>query len=205
MTGEDRVRAVMRPGESLLWWGVPARRRFLGETVAQVVLGAIPFALGTLVAGFAGWHLWQGGLQPRDLGGNLFGGTIGLIFVAIGIYCWLYPLMMGSRLSEVVYAITDQRGLVLTSPSTLWNPVPAQRLGDALIEFSPEQIRSFKRRRLDFGRTDLIFHQEWKRAHKGGQWWYYGFLGLAEPGEVEQVIRRHGLESGLPVSAEPVE
>src|SRR5262245_40281751 len=204
MTAEERVRAVLRPGESLLWWGVPARRRFLSEMAAQVIFGAIPFTLGALLVGFAGWHLWRGGVQPADLAGNLFGGSVGLFFVGLGVYCFLYPLRMGSRLREVVYAVTDQRGLVLTSPRGWWNPVPALREGESQIEFSPDQLRGYKKKWRDVGRTDLILHKEWKRASRGGGGWrYFGFLGLDEPEEAERVIQQHYLAPGPPTQNNP--
>ncbi len=103
----------------------------------------------------------------------------------MGYVLILHPWKSTSRLRHVVYAITEERGFVLTSPSLWWNPVPARGSGETQIDFTPEQLRLCQRKRLDFGRIDLIFLMEAGRRNAH----YYGFLGLERPEEPEVLIR----------------
>ena len=182
---EQRVRAILRTGENLLWWGVPTRRRFLSEMIAYVIFGLIPCAMSSLFLFLIGQSIVRDGFQWSLLLVTL----IALGFFTLGIGCLLFPWKMSSRLREVVYAVTDQRAIVLTSPKLFWNPVPANQSRTTQMDFTPEQIRQYQRKWRDFGRVDLIFAKEWRKGRRGGEWFYYGFLGLNNPSEAEHVIQ----------------
>lgn len=196
MKGEERIRSVMRPGEALLWCGSPVLRRFLSTIIACVIFGAIPFSFGSVFLAFTIAGLVRDGLQQSDVWGNLFGVMIALLFMGLGVSCFLYPFKVSSRLRDVTYAITNERGIVLTSPKMFWNPVPARLTGASMTEFSPDQLRQYKKKWMDLGRTDIIILQEWRKSsRRGGEWWYFGFLGLEDPDEPERVIQKHFLEA----------
>jgi hypothetical protein len=183
------------PGEVLLWWGVPAPRRFLSEIIAHVIFGLIPFFFATVFLGIMVWQIIvKNQIQWAMLPGYLIGALAGIGFLAIGIGCFMYPLKMRSRLREVVYAVTDLRAIVLTSPKSFWNPVPARITGESSTLFTTDQMRQYQKKWRDFGRTDLIFVKEWRKASRGGSWHYFGFLGLDDPGEPERIIKEFHME-----------
>lgn len=191
LSPEERVRGILRPGETLLWWGVPSPRRFASAMIASVIVGIIPITFSLFFLGLMGRGVIHKGINTNMLPGMLIGGSSAVFFLGIGIACLLYPWKMRSRLREVVYALTDERAIVLTSPRWLWNPVPAANSGNRVMEFSPHQIRHFDRKWRDFGRTDLIFASEWRPGRRGGSWHYFGFLGLDDVDEAERVIRKY--------------
>lgn len=192
ISAEQRAESVLRPDEKLLWHGVPAARCFLSLMVAHVIFGMIPFAFGAIFLFFLVRGLLVDGFSLEGLAGTLFGGTIALLFAALGVGCFLYPFKLASRLREVVYILTDRRAVVLTSSAVFWNPVPALRWGETIIEFSPDQLRQYEKKWQDLGRTDLVFHKEWRKSRRrGGEWWYYGFLGLKNPDEPERLIQKY--------------
>jgi hypothetical protein len=191
----DEIRRVLRTGESLLWWGVPSPGRFLRESIASVILGMIFLALISLFLVAMGWGVIRNGINRDMLPGYLIGGFAGLGFLTIGIIFVVHPWKLRSRLQEVVDAITDQRAIVLTGPQSFWNPVPAMVFGETSMEFSPDQIRHYKKKWVDFGRTDLIFAREWREGRRGGRWIDFGFMGLNDPDEPERVIKAHYLAS----------
>lgn len=192
MNPEKQLRAALQPGEKLLWIGLPSRRRFRSEMAAHFLFGLIALLSAAILLSINAWSLWQKNLATSEMGGQLLAAGASTFFMGLGIYSYCAPYMIGSRLNEVAYAITDRRGLVLTSPHTYWNPVPPLNDGETLSEFSPSQLQAYKKQWRDFGRTDLILHEEYQRAARGrGEWIRYGFLGLENPDEAEQIIRKY--------------
>jgi hypothetical protein len=190
---EDKACMLLRSGESLLWVGVPQIRSFTPEIIAYLIFGLIPFTASSFFLYLLLGEVWKNGVAFQQLPGFLVGMAAALGFFTLGIVCFLYPFKMQSRLSEVVYILTDQRAIVLTSPKLFWNPVPAYRLGETTTEFSSEQVREYERKLRDFTRTDLIFCREWRKARRGGNWHEFGFLGVSAPDQIEQLIRMHFL------------
>lgn len=186
---EERIKARLHPGEKLLWCGVPSLRSFRSYVIAAMFFGLIPFSFGCLFLYLMGLTLVRNGVHWPMLPGYLIGGAAALGFVVLGIGCFLTPLKIKSRLRDVVYALTNHRALVLTSPYMLWNPVPTRETGEPLLEFSPDQIRQYEKKWRDFGRTDLIFLREWRGSGRGRSLGQYGFLGLADPDEPIGVIQ----------------
>jgi hypothetical protein len=194
---EEKLGAVLQPGEKLLWWGVPATRRFISDIIAHIIFGLITFSFSSLFLVLLARDVIRNGIDWRVLQGLMIGGFAGLGFMAVGIYCFLYPWKLRVRLREVVYALTDRRAIVLTSSTSSWNPIPAMHRGNPRMVFDPDQIRNYQRKWRDFGRTDLIFHREWREARRGGHWHYFGFLGLDDLDEPERVIKENYLERSI--------
>ena len=191
-TAEDNIKTFLRPGEVLLWYGVPSVRRFLAGIVAQTLFGLIPILFSLAFFGLCISSALHRGFRLADLPLLLAILIFAAFFGGVGIYCLLAPLMVPRRLRKVVYAVTDQRGLVLTTTHSTWNPVPARTSGVPLIEFTLEQLQRGERKWWDFGRTDLVFDREWRRRNKGGGYWhYFGFLGLEDLVPAELAIRSH--------------
>lgn len=192
---EERIRSQLRPGEKILWCGVPSPRSFRSYTIAALIFGLIPFSMGSLFLYMMGLFAVRNGGQWQMLPGSIIGGAVALGFVTLGIGCFLTPFKITLRLRDVVYALTDQRALVLTSPYLLWNPVPTRESGEPLLEFSPDQIRQYAKKWRDFGRTDVIFLSEWRGSGRRRTLCHFGFLGLEDPDEPIGVIQEYYLKS----------
>jgi hypothetical protein len=188
LTAEERVRSLLRPDEQLLWIGTPLPLHFLGEKIAHFLFGLIPFTFGAVFLILMAWSISRDGINPNMLPGYLVGFTAGVGFSIIGVGLLLTPWMMGSRLREVVYAITDRRGILLTSPAWFWQPIPTLELGDRQMDFTPQELLHGKRMRRGVTRFDLIFRSERRGSGKGRTTVHYGFLGLKHPEEAQNVI-----------------
>lgn len=192
---EERIKSQLRAGEKILWCGVPSPRSFRSYTIAALIFGLIPFSMGSLALIMMGLFADRNGGHWQLLPGSIIGGAAALGFVVLGIGCFLTPFKIHSRLTDVVYALTDQRALVLTSPYLLWNPVPARETGSVVIEFGPDQIRKYAKKWRDFGRTDVIFLSEWRGSGRRRTLCHFGFLGLEDPDEPIGVIKEYYLKS----------
>lgn len=178
---EERVRALLQPGERLIWLGAPAPRHFRGEAIAQFIFGLIPFTFGSVFLTLLVWGTIRDGFHLAMLPGYLVGFTAASFFVLLGGALFFSPWMLMARLRHVVYAVTDRRGLVLTSRDWFWQPVPTRDLGDGVMVFAPEQLRGGVRKRRGISRVDLVFVSERRGSGKGRQTVHYGFLGLERP------------------------
>lgn len=192
---EERIKSQLRPGEKILWCGVPSTRSFRSYVIAAMIFGVIPISFGCLFLYLMGLSLVRNGVHGPMLPGYIIGGAVALGFVALGIGCFMTPFKIKSRLRDVVYTLTDQRALVLTSPYLLWNPVPTRESGEPLLEFSPDQIRQHAKKWRDFGRTDVIFLSEWRGSGRRRTLCHFGFLGLDDPDEPIGVIQEYYLKS----------
>lgn len=188
LSPEERVRSLLHPDEQLRWIGTPAPRHFLGEKIAYFLFGLIPFTFGSVFQTLMVWSVLREGIRLAMLPGYLVGFTAALGFTVIGVSMFLTPWMMGSRLREVVYAITDRRGILLTSPAWFWQPVPTRELGERQMDFTPQELLQGKRMRRGLTRVDLIFRSERRGSGKRRRTVRYGFLGLEHPEEAMNVI-----------------
>lgn len=201
---ESKVRSKLQYNESLLWVGVPSLTPFTGEMIARTVVGVIPFYFSFLSLILMASQLWHPEMSWPNLPWVLVGLGISTIILLLGFSSFLSPWMLSWRLNEVVYAITDQRAFVLTSKSQIWNPVPAYKKGESIIEFSLDHLRHYQKQWRDFGRTDLIFHREWrKRIRGGGSWYYFGFFGLPNLEEPVQIIEQSFRSTNLQTQPVP--
>lgn len=98
----------LTPGERLLWCGKPQRLHApggMGRIFAVFFLGFACF-----------WELMA--LQTVALGAGLFGVVFplfGIPFILVGLKMLFPNLFGGRRIQNTVYAITDQRALIVTS------------------------------------------------------------------------------------------
>jgi hypothetical protein len=162
------ARAEMAPGESLVWAdrAMPRAARLWPITLFGMLVFA--FAL------FWTARAWQAG-------GAL--AIFGLPFLCIGAGLLGAPWWQPKRTRHTVYAISDQRLLIIRD----W-PTRVVR------SFAPQDIGRLER---DDGSGDLVFREEHlpqvtSRRHHGRRPWRtrrIGFFGIAEVRRVEAAVR----------------
>jgi len=166
----------MRPGEKLIW----AERPRPGA-VARGGLTASLFGIPFL--GFALFWTFMASGAIRQGGFGLFFPLFGLPFIAVGIGLVGTPLWAARRARSTIYAITDQRLLIMQTGST-----------NEVQSYGPEDLDSLDRRERPDGSGDIIFRNE-NLVRRGRNGTYVtnnriGFFGVPEVRQVEQAIRK---------------
>lgn len=148
---DPNLLAEMRPGERVLWWGRPnARRRVMNSRTRRSFwyLG-LASVLALILIGFDGFVF----LSLHALDGSLVIAVMlinaGLLF---GILQPAYSFMQGWKhlraLRYTIYAITDQRALLLTA-------VPGKSRG--VVSYAKADIGTISRFEGKEGWGDLVF------------------------------------------------
>jgi hypothetical protein len=165
------ARAEMAPGESLVWADRPMPR---AARIWPITL------FGMLVFAFA--LFWTA--QAWQAGGAI--AIFGLPFLGIGAALLGAPWWRPKRTRHTVYAISDQRLLMIRG----WPTRVVQ-------SFAPQDIGHLERREREDASGDLIFRVEHVPQPTGGRhpWhrrWrtrHIGFFGIAEVRRVEAAVR----------------
>jgi hypothetical protein len=165
------ARAEMAPGETLIWADRPTPR---ASRIWPMML------FGMLVFGFA--LFWTA--QAWQAGGAI--AIFGLPFLGIGAVLLAAPWWRPKRARHTVYAISDQRLLIIRG----WPTRVVQ-------SFAPQDIGRLERHEREDGGGDLIFLEEDEpqvlggRHHARRRWRRrrIGFLGIAEVRRVEAAVR----------------
>lgn len=112
------ARQASAPGEGVLWAGRPGRRWVPGWEVLH------PAALLAVIVGTLSWHAWQDRANLADRW--WFFALMGLIPGApLGLLLWLQ-----GRRDREVYAVTDQRVLILHPGGMVRHAVGLERAGE---------------------------------------------------------------------------
>ena len=119
MTLEDaqmRVQSELREGESLRWSGVNDARRAAFAAIPDAILFGGPFLGPALLYMYYGYR--AAGEMPRSSSNALspeFGVLLfGLVFLVIGLPGLLRPLWVYRVELDTVYAVTNQRVMILS-------------------------------------------------------------------------------------------
>lgn len=184
----DEVNSERRPGERLLWTGRPQPLRYVLRDIPRL-LGA----LGTLAVGIVMVLLfsqfWNGfgfsitineGFNPFAQFSTLFLVIIGLVIIG-GAGPLLVDYLKAGRM---VYALTDQRLLIVTLPALWW--------GRSVQSYGPTDIRALARRMHGEDSGDVVFSSEIYQVRR--RYGYstrsrdVGFFGIPDARRVEQLI-----------------
>jgi hypothetical protein len=136
----DLARAVLEPGESLVWAARPgpAAQPAWRLDRASLLLAAVPL-------GAALFLLWQAVTASGGPGGWLYlGGAVVLLCIALSPLATLW--WASRRIRGTIYAVTDRRLFVLAGG-------PRR----SLRSFAPEELEEPRVRDRSDGRGDVIF------------------------------------------------
>jgi hypothetical protein len=170
---QQLLASELRPGEKQVWAAQPLPRVFRRQSIGIVVFG-IPwtaFAIFWMVAASAGTSHAPGPFAVFPL--------FGLPFVLIGFGMLSSPFWMGKQARRTVYALTDQRAIVIKGK--LFGGVNVQ-------SFEPDRLTSIERNQLADGTGDLVFERFTQRRGSGTSTVRRGFMGIENVRQVEELI-----------------
>ncbi|MFO0914924.1 MAG: hypothetical protein U0795_18335 [Pirellulales bacterium] len=165
--------------ESILWTGQPDPGKFLTEIRSSSIMAVIPLAMGLFLIGSATWIRFS---LPAAIGG--------LAFLGVGAYLLLFAWRYYQRLKRVVYAITDQRAIVLRPVA--WCKTESCVTPDRqAYSFDVIAVRRRQLRSRGAGRFDIVMGREKHVGAKGLPRYYeVGFLGLTDASEPERYLQQ---------------
>jgi hypothetical protein len=176
---EQRLRAELKSGERLLWTAQPICNRAWYPSIPVVVFAI----LWTLF-----WLCFVVSLP-----------AFGVPFILLGVWMLSLPFWMRRKAQKTVYALTDQRALILT---------PASRNGVTVRSIPPEDLSARTRTQNPDGSGTLIFTRlttmQRRAGPDGGTYAVtVGFENITDVRAVEALIERtfHAPE---PSSPDPV-
>ncbi len=184
----DEVNSERQPGERILWTGRPQPFRYVMRDMPRILR-----ALGTLGIGVVVLLVFSQFWNGFGVGFNLSGGfnpfsqfsTLFLLVVALVLIGGVGPSVVDYlKAGRIVYAITDQRLLIITLPALWW--------GRSVRSFSQSDIRALARRMHGDDVGDVVFSSEsYQVRSKYGYRTYtreVGFFGIPDARRVEQLI-----------------
>jgi hypothetical protein len=180
------ARALLQPGEQLVWADRPGADALVRAKLPQVIRGGLGLAV---IAGF----LWLSFLPNWPGGAN--GLLLAVLLVVAVLYAlWLLaaPLVARRAVATTVYAVTDRRVVVGES----W---PFRRLAS----FTPAELDAPQVMPGEGGRGTVVFisrKKPWWRRSAGGSYQIEAFFGIAEAARVGELIAE--LRSPAPESPE---
>jgi hypothetical protein len=175
---EKILEAELRSGEHVAWCQQPNPDALARKSLSTFLLG-IPFtgfALFWIYAASGGsdhstsqkgsWPLWF----PLLWGG---------MFVVFGLRFLLSPLTAYWKALRTVYAITDQRAMIITAP--FWKRT--------VFTFFYQQLVETHRVENEKGCGDIIFHRQVEPGRRRNYYYDQGFLGINNVRETENKLR----------------
>ena len=177
MEAEQIATRALDPGEHLLWSGSPDPGRSATQVLPAALFG-IPFA------GFAAFWMYTA-YHMTARGAHLPGGwalfpLFGTPFLLIGLGVILSPLWTYLGARRTVYAVTDQRALIISA------------VGARGVEsFSHDDIGDLSMVERPDGSGDLFFANRTIATRRGTTSLRVGFVGIPEVRTVEQLLRGH--------------
>lgn len=168
------ARALLAPGEQLVWADRPGADDLARAKLPQVIRGGLGLAV---IAGF----LWLSFIPnwPGGLGGLL----LAVLLAVAVLYCaWLLaaPQVARRAAPQTVYAVTDRRVLV----GETW---PFSRLAS----FAPAELDDPQVIAGEGGRGTVVFvnrKKPWWWRSAGGSYQIEAFFGIAEAARVGALI-----------------
>lgn len=175
---EQIATRTLDPGERLLWSGSPSPNRSATQVLPAAFFG-IPFA------GFAAFWMYTA-YHMTSRGAHMPGGwalfpLFGTPFLLIGLGVILSPLWAYLGAQRTVYAVTDQRALIISSAGAR-----------GVQSFSHDDIGDLSMVERSDGSGDLFFANRSVVTQRGvTSLQRVGFVGIPEVRTVEQLLRGH--------------
>ncbi|QNA89948.1 hypothetical protein G4G28_18220 [Massilia sp. Dwa41.01b] len=172
---QQRLRAELNTGESLLWTGQPSPRRYMKDAF-KLWFFFIPWTAFSLfwMAGASGFRL-----PSFEDGWSLFP-LFGLPFLLIGIAGLSSPFWLRRKAAWIVYGLTNRRALIIAGKDSI--TVKSYQIAD---------IGELERTEHADGSGDVIFERESVRDSRGRQQTTnHGFIAVPEVRSVAQLLEK---------------
>ncbi len=170
---QQRLRAELRPGESVAWAAQPNAARYM-KTGFAIWLFFVPWTAFSLfwMASASGFRM-----PSFDRGWDFFP-LFGLPFLLVGIGGLCSPLWMRRKAHTIVYAITNQRAIVIEGAKSI-----------TVKSYPAADISEFERTEHPDGSGDLILRSEQYRDSDGDrQTRKHGFYAVDDVRRVERLV-----------------
>ena len=144
---EHRLRSELNRTEKLIWSGQPIARRSLGGSLLFVVIGVFftTFWLFWIIGSF---NMTRPDRSSETSAFSYVFPLFGLPFILFGVGMLSSPYWMWRKAQKTVYALTDERALILT---------PTWPRGVSVRSIPPEELSPRKRTRNSDGSGSLLF------------------------------------------------
>ena len=171
---QQRLRAELKPGESLVWSSQPNADQFM-KSGFLLWLFFIPWTVISLI-----WIASALNFQlPQFNGGQNLFPLLGIPFVLIGIGGLCTPIWRKRHARSIIYAITNQRAITIEGVKSF-----------TVKSYSPSDISMLERHEGPDGLGSLILKSESYRDSDGiQQTTQYGFFAIENVRAVENFVQ----------------
>ena len=172
---QQRLRAELKPGESIAWAGQPIPDRFM-KAGFLLWLFFIPWTAFSLfwIAGASGFK-WP----SFDSGGSFFP-LFGIPFVLIGLGGLSAPVWLRRKALSIIYAITNERAITIEGIKSVM-----------VKSYLVNDLGALERTEHQDGSGDLVFRNEYYRDSDGDrQTRKQGFFAIADVRRVEELLEK---------------
>lgn len=168
----------LRSGERVVWSQQP-RPAALARKSSGTFLFGIPFFAFAVFWTFAASGGFSSSHTRKDSSPPWFPLLWGGMFILVGACMLLSPLWAYWQAVRTVYAITDQRAILIVAP---WRR-------RTIHSFVGRHLVDIHRVENAGGRGDIVFHREAQSGKPGDSYHDVAFLGIERVREVEDSLR----------------
>lgn len=166
LEAQNTVKRNLWEGERLVWMGCPNVARFAVRKSWNTFLFGIPFTAFSL--------FWEYNAASKGLFFQLWG----IPFIAVGFGMLASPLWQYWRGQKTIYAVTNQRLLIITGG-----------IFPSVKSFTPSDVDDIERQESPDGSGTIIFARKKRSGGKGGAYTVkIGFFAIPDVRKVERFI-----------------
>ena len=181
---EQRLRSELNRTEKLIWSGQPIAKRSIESNLPIAVLG-VPFTTVWVFWVIMAFSVTRDGFPSELSVSSFFLWVFGLPSGLFGVWMLSSPYRVWRKAQKTVYALTDERALILT---------PTWRGGVSVRSITPEKLSPRKRTRNSDGSGSLFFSRVTVTLPSAGPSGTYvvpvGFEHIADVRDVEALIEK---------------
>lgn len=164
-------------GERVVWSQQPRPAALVRQSFTTFLFG-IPFFAFAVLWTYGASGGFESSRSHKASWPPWFPFLWGGMFMVVGAGLLLSPLWAYWTALRTVYAITDQRALLIVAP---WRR--------SIHSFVGQQLVEIHRVEDDGDRGDIVFHREVRSGRRGDSYFDVGFLGIEGVREAENSLR----------------
>ena len=165
-------------GEQVVWSQQPRPGALVYKSFTTFLLG-IPFFTFAVIWTYGASGGFESSRTNKASWPPWFPMLWGGMFMIVGAGLLLSPLWAYWKAVRTVYAITDQRAILIVAP---WRR--------SIHSFVGQQLVDIHRVEDEGDRGDIVFHREARSGKHGDSYYDVGFLGIEGVREAEDNLRR---------------
>ncbi len=167
------LEAELWQGERVVWSQQPRPAEMSRKSVGLFLVGVFLCSLALLFS--MGNNAYRPGTRNYF---SLFPDVLGTVVVLVAGAALLSPVWANWKARQTVYAITDQRALLIAAP---WRRTIYSFVGQHLVDI--HRVEDGR------GRGDIVFQRQAVSGRRGDSYYDVGFFGIEGVREVENRLR----------------